>query len=269
MNTARKLKDLKVIISRMESALIAYSGGTDSSFLLKIAAEVLRDSVIAVTAVSETYTGRELNEARHFAGLIEVRHILLETGELEDENFTSNPPERCYYCKKELFSRLSGLACDLAVTTVCDGTNYDDSTDIRPGTRAAVEFGVRSPLKEAGLTKDEIRMLSKSMGLPTWNKPAQACLSSRFPYGTEITKDRLAVVRSAEECLAGFGFREFRVRYHNDIARIELGRDEMARMLNPELSASIISRLKEMGFIYITLDLQGYRTGSMNEVLAK
>lgn len=262
-----KLELLKNILSEMGSILIAYSDGTDSTFLLKVASSVLRDKLIAVTASSEIYPSEELEEAKKNAELIGVKHVVVNTNELDNENFASNPPERCYYCKKELFSKLMALAKQYQLNYVADGSNYDDLGDFRPGMRAANQFGVRSPLMEAKLTKEEIRTLSKEMNLPTWDKPPQPCLSTRFPYGTTLTREKIAKVEKAEKFLAGFGIKQLRVRVHGDIARIEVPKEDMPILLNEDTSRKIVNRFKSLGYTYITLDIQGYRMGSMNEPL--
>jgi uncharacterized protein len=262
-----KLESLKSILSEMESVLIAYSGGVDSTFLVKVASSVLGDRVIAVTASSETYPSGELEDARKNASMLGVKHIIINTNELDDENFASNPPERCYYCKKELFSRLLVLAKQYRLNHVVDGTNYDDTRDFRPGMRTASELGIRSPLKDALFTKEEIRTLSRGMNLPTWDKPANPCLSTRFPYGTRITREKLSKIKLAEEFLAGFGIKQLRVRVHSDIARIEVPRENMHIFLDEDVSREIVERFKSFGYTYITLDIQGYRMGSMNEQL--
>ena len=264
-----KLESLKGLLSEMESVLIAYSGGVDSAFLLKVALSVLGDEVVAVTASSETYPSGELEEAKKNAKMLGVKHVIIKTNELHDENFTSNPPERCYYCKKELFSKLAELAKQYGLNHVADGSNYDDLNDFRPGMRAASQIGVRSPLKEAMLTKEEIRTLSKRMNLPTWDKPPQPCLSTRFPYGTTITRAKLSRVKLAEEFLVRFGVKQLRVRVHGDIARIEVPRDDMSIFLDEDISKEIVGKFKALGYTYITLDIQGYRMGSMNEPLKR
>ena len=262
-----KLKLLEKILTNMKSVLIAYSGGTDSTFLLKVAANVLDKKAMAVTASSETYTPRELHEARKNAESIGIKHIVVRTYELDDPNFSSNPPERCYYCKKELFTKLFALAKEHGINYVVDGSNCDDERDFRPGMRAAIESGVRSPLREAGFTKEDIRALSKEMGLPTWDKPPLPCLSSRFPYGTRITKERIMRVAVAEEFLTDLGIWQLRVRDHDNIARIEVPRADMPIFLDEKISKNILEKFKALGYTYVTLDLQGYRMGSMNEPL--
>ena len=264
-----KLIALKQMLEEMGSVVVAFSGGVDSTFLLKIASDVLGDRVLAVTAKSETYPSFELAEAKQFAESIGARHHVMETRELDIEGFSSNPPNRCYYCKHELFSTLKRIAGEHGISHVVDGANADDVNDFRPGSRAAAELGVRSPLKEAGLTKDDIRELSREMGLPTWDKPSYACLSSRFPYGETITPEALDQVGAAEEALREMGFRGFRVRHHGTIARIELPPDQFARAVDPETRERVVACLKKIGYHYVALDLEGYRTGSMNEVLSE
>jgi len=267
MQLSSKLKSLEKILTDMQSILVAYSGGTDSTFLLKVAANVLGEKAIAVTASSETYTARELQEAKHNAGLIGAKHITVHTNELDDPNFSSNPPDRCYYCKTELFTKLFALAKEYGLNYVIDGSNCDDEKDFRPGMRAAAEFRVRSPLREAGFTKEEIRMLSKEMHLHTWDKPPLPCLSTRFPYGTQITKEKIVRVDRAEEFLAGLGIRQLRVRDHGNIARIEVSRRDMPLFLDVKIAKQIMEKFKALGYTYVTLDIQGYRMGSMNEPL--
>jgi len=260
-----KMENLKDKLRRMGRVVIAFSGGVDSTFLVKVAYEVLGKNVIAVTAASSTYPKTELEEAKRLARLIGVRHIIVNSEETEVENFKRNPPNRCYYCKKELFSRLKEIAKKEKINYVLDGTNYDDLTDFRPGMKALRELNIISPLKDAKLTKEDIRNLSKLMNLDTWDKPACACLASRFPYGIRITKERLDRVEKAENVIRNLGIRQLRVRYHNEIARIEVNKKDMQLLL--EHSDSIVKKFKELGFIYVTLDMEGYRTGSLNEVL--
>jgi len=260
-----KMENLKDKLRRMGRVVIAFSGGVDSTFLVKVAYEVLGKNVIAVTAASSTYPKTELEEAKRLARLIGVRHIIVNSEETEVENFKQNPPNRCYYCKKELFSKLKEIAKKEKINYVLDGTNYDDLTDFRPGMKALRELNIISPLKDAKLTKEDIRNLSKLMNLDTWDKPACACLASRFPYGIRITKERLDRVEKAENVIRNLGIRQLRVRYHNEIARIEVNKKDMQLLL--EHSDSIVKKFKELGFIYVTLDMEGYRTGSLNEVL--
>lgn len=263
--TQRKLEKLKSIIKGTEGAVVAFSGGVDSTLLLKVAHEVLGDKVIAVTANSETYPKRELEEAKHFAQANGIKHIVIETLELEIAGFADNPPDRCFYCKHELFSKLTDIAKNNGLEYVFDGSNYDDRNDHRPGMRAAKQLGVVSPLKQAELTKDEIREISKELGLSTWNKPSFACLSSRFPYGTRITPEKLVVIGEAEDFIRDLGFQELRVRHHDTIARIEVAKADLPRII--EYADQISEKLKSLGFLYVTLELSGYKTGSMNYTL--
>lgn len=262
-----KFNRLKDIIKKMGSLLVAYSGGVDSSFLLKAASDMLGNRVVAVTAASPTYPLREIESAKEIAELLGVKHILITSNELDIPGFSSNPTNRCYFCKNELFQKLKEKASELGLNHVADGSNYDDTKDFRPGRDAARELGIRSPLIEAELTKAEIRALAKGLNLPNWDKPSFACLSSRFPYGTEITAMRLRQIENCENIIREMGFRQFRVRYHNEIARIEVDRNELKRFYNDKIMDYIIEGFKANGFVYITLDLEGYRTGSMNQPL--
>jgi uncharacterized protein len=252
------LKDLK-------SCVIAYSGGVDSTFLCKVAYDFLGNNALAVTATSSIYPKRELQEARQYVKTIGIPHIVIRSEELDLKRFTENPADRCYYCKKELFRKLRAIAQEHHFNAVIDGSNADDVFDYRPGGKARKEFGVISPLKEVGLTKHDIRALSRSFHLRTSEKPSFACLASRFPYGVKITKKRLKQVEDAEEVLFSLGIRQWRVRYHGAIARIEVTADDFQKILRH--SRLIVKRFKRLGFTYVTLDLEGYRTGSLNEVL--
>lgn len=261
-----KITKLQDILKSMGSVLVAYSGGVDSSFLAKVAFETLGEKSMAVTATSETYPERELDEAMITAKTIGINHLVIHSDELTDPNFKKNPQDRCYYCKSELFIKLTTLKTEKGFSLVVDGANLDDLQDYRPGHRAKEEQGVRSPLQEAGMTKEDIRFLSKELGLPTWNKPSLACLSSRLPYGEEITVEKLKIIDQAETVLRKLGFKELRVRYHQEIARVELPRQDFGKLTDTVIN-EIVTRLKGLGFTYVTLDLQGLRSGSMNEVL--
>ncbi len=262
------LDRLKSLISGYRRALVAFSGGVDSTFLLRVAADVLGpENVIAATAVSETYPAWQREDAAAIARAFGVRHVELETCELGIPGFRENPPDRCYHCKKELYRKLLDRAASEGCDAVFDGSNLDDRDDVRPGFRALEELGIRSPLLEAGLTKSRIRQLSKEMGLSTWNKASFACLSSRFPYGSEITEEGLSMVERAEEVLRGRGFTQVRVRHYGELARIEIGRDEIDRFLSAGLRDDVARELKHIGYVHVCLDLEGYRTGSMNEPL--
>jgi uncharacterized protein len=262
--TDKKYQDLQDILRNMGSVLVAFSGGVDSAFLLKTAKDVLTDGVLAVTAASEIQLFHELEEARTLAADIGAEHIVVQTREMEDETFVSNPCDRCYHCKKMIFGTLRRIAEERNIPVILDGSNTDDTGDVRPGMKALEELGVRSPLKEAGLTKDEIRELSKTMGLPTWNKPALACLASRIPYGDRITPEKLRRIDKAETFLREQGIRQVRVRDHGSVARIEISPEDKSKFSDERFAEQVSAKLKELGFIYVALDLEGYRTGSLN-----
>jgi uncharacterized protein len=260
-----KLQHLQQILRDLKSCAIAYSGGVDSTFLIKVAYDILGTNALAVTATSSTYPHRELEEAKHLADTIGIPHLIIQSEELDINEFSDNLPTRCYFCKKELFHKIQQIAQEHHLNAVLDGSNADDINDYRPGAKARDELGVRSPLKEVGLTKQEIRDLSRSLHLKTSDKPAFACLASRFPYRMKITKERLKQVESAEEYLFSLGIKQSRVRYHGHIARIEVEQGDFQAILTH--AKQIVKRLKTLGFTYVTLDLEGYRTGSLNEVL--
>jgi uncharacterized protein len=262
-----RLRALKTILEDMGCVVVAFSGGVDSSLLLHVASETLGGSVYAVIASSPTYPGREIRAARALARRLKVRHEVIATNEMENPGFTANPPLRCYYCKRELMTEIRAIADRKGIAVIVDGQNADDVGDYRPGAQAAAELGVRSPLREAGLTKADIRTLSKRFGLPTWNKPALACLASRFPYDTPITAEALLRVERAEDALRKLGFGQLRVRHHDTVARIEVLPDQIIKIARPAVRNRIVAALRRVGYPYVTLDLSGYRTGSMNETL--
>lgn len=270
MLSQNKVSRLQQILSEMKTVLIAFSGGIDSTFLLKLALKTLgTDNVLAVTASSETYPAEELQYAEKLAESLGANYISIHTEELKDSRFAENPPERCYYCKSELFRKLQSLAADHNLRFVLDGANADDLNDFRPGMKAGRELGVRSPLQEAGLTKNEIRTIAKSEGLPNWDKPSMPCLSSRFPYGHTITVKKLTQVDEAERFMRSLGFIEIRVRHHGDTARIEVPEYLIPKITEDSIRREIVSTFESLGFNYITLDLKGFRSGSMNEILSK
>ena len=263
-----KAGKLKSILKRIESAVMAFSGGVDSSFLLKIAKETLpKKSLLAVTAVSETYTRTELKQAKRFAKDLEVEHKIIRTNELKDKNFTKNPVNRCYYCKYELFKKLDKIKQDYGFRHVLDASNIDDIKDYRPGSKAKKKFGVRSPLIEASFSKSDIRKFSRRLNINTANMPSMACLASRFPYGQSINKEALRRVETAEDYIKEHGISQVRVRCHGDIARIEVEKRDIKMFLDKRFCDVVVRKLKHFGFKYVTLDLEGYRSGSLNEVL--
>jgi uncharacterized protein len=269
LDVEEKLYKLKAIVSELESVVVAFSGGVDSTLVTKVCYDVLRDNSMAVTARSETYPDFEFKEAQKLASEIGIKHLVIDTSELAIEGFANNPPERCYFCKTELFGKLKDIAKEQGFLNVADGANLDDTQEFRPGLQASRELNVRSPLKEAGMTKKDIREVSKMLNLPNWNKPAYACLSSRFPYGQSITEEKLSMVSEAEKYLRGLGLIQFRVRHHETIARIEVLTEDIHILTNSPAREELTAKFKEIGFTYVTLDLEGYRSGSMNEVLSK
>ncbi len=262
-----KEQRLKRLLRGYGSVVAAFSGGVDSSYLLYIAQVVLKDKVLAVTAQSPLYPQHHLKRAKDFAHRYGIAHTIIATDELASPRFRSNPPSRCYYCKVELFNRLKEIAAEKGYNVVIDGSNLDDTSDFRPGLKALQELKVLSPLIDVGITKEDVRYLSRKAGLPTWELPSSACLASRFPYHTTITGEKLKAVGQGENFLRELGFQQVRLRHHGDLARIEVLSSEIRRFLDDNVIEKVIKELKSLGFKYITLDLQGYRTGSMNEVL--
>ncbi len=261
----KKIEKLHSILKKMERVLVAYSGGVDSTFLLKTAINVLgKDNVLAVIASSETYPSTEIALAVKLAKKLGTNLLLIKTEELSDPRFAGNPLERCFYCKSELFSKLKGIAKEKGFSYVVDGANYDDRLDFRPGSRAGRKLGIRSPLKEACITKSEIRENAKKINLPNWNKPSMACLASRIPYGVKIDNVILNKIGAAEAFLRKKYFKQVRVRHHANIARIEVPLANLKILLNPRISKNIAEKLKKIGYTYITFDLEGFRSGSMN-----
>ena len=260
-----KEASLRRALAGFGSVIIAFSGGTDSAYLAWVATVVLGDKAQCITADSPSYPSRHRELARRLARDFSLHHEFIVTREMDRPEYRANEPDRCFYCKQELFTALQALARERGIAVVADGANADDRGDYRPGRAAARELGVRSPLDDAGLSKAEIRELSRRAGLPTWDEPASACLSSRIPYHSSVTPEKLAMIERAEDVLLGLGFRVCRVRHHDDVARVELGPDELPRALDPPVREAIVRELKAIGYRYVTLDLQGYRMGSLNE----
>lgn len=263
----RKASALYRALGELPSLVVAYSGGVDSAYLAYAATRVLGNQVLCVTADSPSYPERHRQMAIRLAAEFGFPHEIIQTAEMSRPEYRANPANRCYFCKHELYTHLTTIARDRDVPAVADGSNADDRGDYRPGRQAAREFGVVSPLDAAGLTKDEIRELSHRAGLPTWDEPASACLSSRIPYFSEVTEAKLRMIEAAEAVLRNLGFRICRVRHHDTIARLELGQDEIARALDPEVAEVIDRELRELGYAHVTVDLRGYRLGSLNEAL--
>lgn len=264
----KKLDKLIDSLRSMECLAVAFSGGVDSTFLLKVAHDILKDRVLAVTARSSIHPEDEFREAMEFIEQNGIRHQIIVSNELDIDGFKENPADRCYYCKRELYSMMVVLARQKGILNVADGSNIDDLGDYRPGARAGAELGIISPLQDAKMTKEDIRILSKEMNLPTWDKPALACLASRIPYGQKITREKLTVIEQAERILKSHGFRQVRVRHHGDLARIEVVPEERMLFFNTELMDAVYDEFRKLGFSYAALDLRGYRTGSLNETLS-
>ncbi len=264
----RKEQSLQAILTNLGSVVVAFSGGADSALLLKMALDTLGpEKVLAATGRSDSLSDFELSGAVELAARLGARHEVLDTEEVADANYAANPTNRCYFCKTELYGKLRRLADARGLTHVVAGIISDDADDWRPGIKAAAEAGVRKPLADAGLTKADVRTLSKRLDLPTWDKPAMACLSSRFPYGEAITPEKLKMVERAEDALRELGFRQYRVRHHGNLARVELEAEDLARAVDPKIRSRLFTAFKVIGYTYVTLDLQGFRSGSMNEVL--
>lgn len=264
-----KYEKLKEYIKSFGSVAVAFSSGVDSTFLLYAAKEALGDSVVALTASSSSFPERELTESKEYCQKLGIRQFIVKSEELKIEGFVSNPKNRCYLCKRELFERMRVVANEQGINEIAEGSNLDDNGDYRPGLQAVAELGIKSPLRHIGFTKQEIRDLSEHFGLPTWNKPSFACLASRFPYGELISAEKLKMVDNAEQLLLDLGFSQFRVRIHGNVARIELLPAEFPKFMEENIRLTVHEKLKEYGFSYVALDVLGYRTGSMNETLVQ
>jgi uncharacterized protein len=267
ITTQQKEEKLAEILRELQSVVVGFSGGVDSAYLAYMANRVLGKNALCVTAISPSYPEFQKKETARFVEQFGLNHLEIESEELDNPAYRENAPNRCYFCKSELFTKLEALAVDRNYNVVIDGTNHDDLGDYRPGRSAAKEHQVRSPLLEAQMTKLNIRELSRKAGLPTWDKPALPCLSSRFPYGTSISAEKLSIVDKGETVLRDFGFRIFRVRFHEELVRLEFSPEELPKALNVTMAAILVARFKALGFQYVTIDLEGYRSGSLNEVL--
>ncbi len=265
--SAERLESLKASLREHGSALVAFSGGVDSAFVLKVAVDVLGERAIAFTAISASVAPDEADEAKALATQLGARHVVVDSNELNDPRYAANPSNRCYFCKTELYTLTEQHRVSLGLAVVLDGFNADDKKDHRPGHKAAREHAVRSPLAEAQLTKKEIRAWSRRFGLPTWDKPQMACLASRLPYGTQVTVERLRQVGAAEKAVRSFGFVNFRVRYHSEVARLEVAADELPRLMEPALRAQVNAAIKSAGFTFVAIDLEPFRSGRLNDAL--